>query len=189
MWSAPSTTSPIGEGVDRVVDVDFGANLDATRLSLSAKGESSPPTPRWAFPNPTLPFYSFMFRNVTLKMLLIYLLDDKDPPARGVAAINRMARHGSARLRGGRDAFRWPRPRPRIGWSRRAVISAPSSSNPDRPAGAMKRLAAAKSYRRGNRATSAAVYAMRRNASAGVALIGTPSSPADATRRPGRRHR
>jgi NADPH2:quinone reductase len=75
-----------GEGVDRVVDVDFGANLDAT-AQLIREGGVIAAYASMGVPEPTLPFYSFMFRNVTLKMLLIYLLDSQTR-ARGVAAIN-----------------------------------------------------------------------------------------------------
>jgi NADPH2:quinone reductase len=75
-----------GQGVDRVVDVDFGANLDATAQLIREGGVIAAYASMGEL-EPVLPFYSFMFRNVTLKMLLIYLLD-AETRARGVAAIN-----------------------------------------------------------------------------------------------------
>jgi NADPH2:quinone reductase len=76
-----------GEGVDRIVDVDFGANLDAS-ARLIREGGVIAAYASMAEQNPSLPFYSFMFRNVTLKMILVYLLDD-ETRRRGVAEINR----------------------------------------------------------------------------------------------------
>lgn len=62
-----------GEGVDRVVDVEFGGNLDITRRiikpngTIAAYGSMAEPTPK-------LPFYELMFKGVNLRMVLVYIL-------------------------------------------------------------------------------------------------------------------
>ena len=75
-----------GEGVDRIVDVDFAANqdisLDVLKIggTISAYASSSNVEPE-------LKFYRFMFRNITLRMLIAYLI----PPevhARGAAQLH-----------------------------------------------------------------------------------------------------
>jgi NADPH2:quinone reductase len=77
-----------GRGVDRIVEVDFGANLDATARMI-AEGGSIVAYASAAKMTPGLPFYQLMFRNVRLWMALVYLLD----PAR--------------RRRGEADLARW----------------------------------------------------------------------------------
>ena len=74
-----------GAGVDRVVDVDFGANQD-TSLPLIKEGGVISAYASAAKMEPHLQFYPFMFKNVTLRMLIAYLI----PPAahrRGEAAL------------------------------------------------------------------------------------------------------
>ena len=60
-----------GAGVDRIVDVDFGANLATSLKVLKSNGilaaYSSP-----AEPEPKLPFYALMRNNVTVRAVLIY---------------------------------------------------------------------------------------------------------------------
>ncbi|MGB0854290.1 MAG: NADPH:quinone reductase [Pikeienuella sp.] len=63
-----------GEGVDRIVDVDFGANQDANLALVKAAGSITAYASA-ADMAPTLQFYPFMFKNVTLHMLIVYLLD------------------------------------------------------------------------------------------------------------------
>ncbi len=65
-----------GEGVDRVVEVEFGGNLAHTAPALKA-GAVIATYGSMAAPNPALPFYDLMFRNVTLRMYLVYLLGQK----------------------------------------------------------------------------------------------------------------
>lgn len=63
-----------GAGVDRVVDVDFGANQNST-LSLIKAGGTIASYASAADMTPSLQFYGFMFKNVTLRMLIVYQLD------------------------------------------------------------------------------------------------------------------
>lgn len=82
-----------GGGVDRIVEVDFGGNLDDT-VQLIREGGVIAAYASAGGLDPTIPFYSLMFRNVTLKMLLIYLLD-AESRRRGVAQINRWLEAGA----------------------------------------------------------------------------------------------
>ena len=74
-----------GVGVDLIVDVDFAANQDANLAliresgTISAYASASQMTPELAF-------YPFMFKNVTLRMLIAYLIPDSARRA-GEAAI------------------------------------------------------------------------------------------------------
>lgn len=63
-----------GEGVDRIVDVDFGVN-QAASLALIKEGGVIASYASAGDMRPTLEFYPFMFKNVTLRMLIVYLLD------------------------------------------------------------------------------------------------------------------
>ena len=63
-----------GHGVDRVVEVDFGANLPVTEKVLAERGTVAAYASA-AEMTPTLPFYPLMFRNTRLWMLIVYLLD------------------------------------------------------------------------------------------------------------------
>lgn len=63
-----------GHGVDRIVEVDFGANQAASR-EIIAEGGTIAAYASAAEMEPKLAFYPLMFRNVTLRMCLVYLLD------------------------------------------------------------------------------------------------------------------
>lgn len=62
-----------GVGVDRIIDVDFGAN-QATDLALVKPGGVIAAYASAADMVPRLDFYPFMFKNVRLHMLIVYLL-------------------------------------------------------------------------------------------------------------------
>lgn len=81
-----------GEGVDHVVEVDFGANLPATLAVLKSNGTIATyasMTER----TPQIPFYPLMFRNATLLWVYVY-----EMPA---AAIDAAARETNAWLASG----------------------------------------------------------------------------------------
>jgi NADPH:quinone reductase len=62
-----------GAGVDRIIDVDFGAN-QATDLALVKPGGVIAAYASAAEMVPRLAFYPFMFKNVRLHMLIVYQL-------------------------------------------------------------------------------------------------------------------
>ena len=82
-----------GEGVDRIVEVDFGANQAASLACIKESGAIASYASA-ADMTPTLQFYGFMFKNVSLRMLIVYLLS---PEARapGEAAITRWMEDGA----------------------------------------------------------------------------------------------
>ena len=60
-----------GVGVDRIVEVEFGGNLQTTDKILKSGGIIAA-YGAMAVSEPMLPFYSLMLKNITLKMFLIY---------------------------------------------------------------------------------------------------------------------
>ncbi|MGV9387099.1 NADPH:quinone reductase [Nonomuraea sp. NPDC003707] len=69
-----------GHGVDRVVDVAFGANLPLTSAVVAANGTISAYGSD-AVPNPEFPFYSLMRRGITVRTVLVFAM-----PAPAMAA-------------------------------------------------------------------------------------------------------
>jgi len=64
-----------GAGVDRVVDVDFGGNLEHTVKILKLNGVIASYA-SGGNRTPTLPFYEFMWLNGTVNMVLVYSMPD-----------------------------------------------------------------------------------------------------------------
>ena len=59
------------DAVDRVVEVDFGANL-ATNLAVLKPGGTIVAYASMAAPEPALPFYALMTKNAVLRLVLVY---------------------------------------------------------------------------------------------------------------------
>lgn len=72
-----------GRGVERVVDVDFAAN-QAVSLEVLKPGGLVASYASASTMKPELDFYGFMFRDVTLRMLIVYQLTGAER-ARGMA--------------------------------------------------------------------------------------------------------
>lgn len=66
-----------GKPVDRVVEVEFGGNLPVTSAVIGEGGVIAA-YGSMADAEPKLPFYPLMFRNVTLRMLIVYLLSPQE---------------------------------------------------------------------------------------------------------------
>ncbi len=62
-----------GEGVDRIVEVEFGGNLSVSKQVIKTNGVIAA-YGSVAVDNPELPFYNLMFKNAVLKMYLIYIV-------------------------------------------------------------------------------------------------------------------
>lgn len=60
-----------GRGVDRIVEVEFGGNLDVTR-EVIADGGTVATYGSMADMEPSIPFYLLMFKNLTLRMVFAY---------------------------------------------------------------------------------------------------------------------
>lgn len=66
-----------GKPVDRVVEVEFGGNLPVISAVIGEGGVIAA-YGSMADAEPKLPFYPLMFRNVTLRMLIVYLLSSPE---------------------------------------------------------------------------------------------------------------
>src|SRR4029450_2439064 len=64
-----------GQGVARVIEVEFGGTLAATLACLKTNGVIATYASS-AVMEPKLPFYSMMFQGVTLRMVLVYVLPE-----------------------------------------------------------------------------------------------------------------
>jgi NADPH2:quinone reductase len=60
-----------GCGVDRIVEVDFGANLPSSQAVLKPNGTIAAYA-SMGNPEPVLPFYPLMLQNVNLRLVLVY---------------------------------------------------------------------------------------------------------------------
>jgi NADPH2:quinone reductase len=77
-----------GAGVDRIVDVDFGANLAVSAKVIKTNG-SIASYASTGDPEPKLPFYALMARNVAVRPVLIYTMPSraKDEAARDIVRL------------------------------------------------------------------------------------------------------
>lgn len=75
-----------GQGVDRIVDVDFAAN-QALSLQVLKPGGVIASYASASVMQPRLDFYGFMFKNIQLRMLIVYQLAGA-ARARGMAQIS-----------------------------------------------------------------------------------------------------
>lgn len=82
-----------GAGVDRIVEVDFGANQDASTKIIKPGGVIAAYASA-AKMVPELQFYPLMFLNVTLRMLIVYQLSVEDR-ARGAEQLAHWLKAGS----------------------------------------------------------------------------------------------
>ena len=82
-----------GAGVDRIVEVDFGAN-QAASLALIRPGGVIASYASAAEMEPKLAFYPFMFKDVTLRMLIVYQIGLADH-LRGAAALTHWLEEGT----------------------------------------------------------------------------------------------
>lgn len=80
--AAAIRTATDGRGVDRVVEVELGANLAFSRAVLTENGVIAA-YGSMAVPEPVLPFYPMLFAAQTLRTVLVYIL----PPAARAQAI------------------------------------------------------------------------------------------------------
>lgn len=64
-----------GAGVDRIVEVDFGANLAVSKAVLKDNGTIAAYASMGAR-EPILPFYPLMFKNINIRLVLVYTMPD-----------------------------------------------------------------------------------------------------------------
>ncbi len=83
-----------GTGVDRVVDVDFGENLPVTAEAVKRNGVIAAYA-SMRVPEPTLPYYTLMRKNVTVRGVFVYEMPAKAFAA-GISDIAGWASEGGA---------------------------------------------------------------------------------------------
>ena len=66
-----------GDGVDRILEVEFGGNLSVSQHVIKNNGIIAS-YGSVAEANPSVPFYDLMFKGVTLNTYLIYIVPDSD---------------------------------------------------------------------------------------------------------------
>ena len=66
-----------GEGVDRILEVEFGGNLSVSEQVIKPNGTIAS-YGSVSVMEPTLPFYNFMFKGVKLNTYLIYIVSESD---------------------------------------------------------------------------------------------------------------
>ncbi len=64
-----------GQSVDRVVDVEFGGNLPVTTEVLRIGGTIATYAST-AVPEPKLPFFQMMYKDVTIRMVIVYAMPE-----------------------------------------------------------------------------------------------------------------
>jgi NADPH2:quinone reductase len=86
-----------GRGVDRVVEVDFGRNLDVDRAVLRANGVIAAYASE-GDPDPAIPFYPMMAGGITVRMVLVLIMPE---PAvtRAASDLTALMRRGALRHR------------------------------------------------------------------------------------------
>ena len=65
-----------GVGVDRIIEVDFGGNLLMTQEIIKNNGAIACYASA-GNPEPTIPFYALMYKNVDLRLVLVYNMPQK----------------------------------------------------------------------------------------------------------------
>ncbi|WP_424947038.1 NADPH:quinone reductase [Candidatus Spongiihabitans sp.] len=60
-----------GKGVDRIVEVEFGVNAETSAAVLKTGGIISTYSSSLA-PQPVIPFYPMMFKNISVSMIMVY---------------------------------------------------------------------------------------------------------------------
>ncbi|MBL4802037.1 MAG: NADPH:quinone reductase [Emcibacter sp.] len=81
-----------GEGVDRIIEVEFGGNLEISNKVLRPNGVIAA-YGSMAKTEPALPFYPMLFNGVTLRLYLVYLLSDEDR-LKTIEGLNKMIAGG-----------------------------------------------------------------------------------------------
>lgn len=86
-----------GRPVDRIVDVEFGTNLE-TSIAVLREGGTIASYSSTRVPEPVLPFYRLMYKDVTLRLIIVYAMPEV-AKVQAVADITRALSTGSLQHR------------------------------------------------------------------------------------------
>ncbi len=81
-----------GQGVDRIIEVEFGGNLDVSLQVLKPGGVIATYASQ-AVPEPKIPFYTLLYKNIVVRHVLVLLLSSKEKE-QAVATISRWLEQG-----------------------------------------------------------------------------------------------
>jgi NADPH2:quinone reductase len=79
--------------IDRVVDVEFGTNLDSV-LKVVRTGATIATYSSMQDPQPTIPFYQLMFMDITVRFVIVYAMPES-AKEQAIAAINEALQAGT----------------------------------------------------------------------------------------------
>ena len=82
-----------GSGVDRIVEVEFGGNLEVSLQVLKPGGVIATYASQ-AVPEPSIPFYTLAYKNVVVRYILVLLMPAEEKK-RAIATITRWLEQGS----------------------------------------------------------------------------------------------
>lgn len=85
-----------GQGVDRIVEVEFGANAEVNAQVIKPHGRIVSYGSAKDM-SPTVPFYTLMFKMVTIETVLVYILTQSERQA-AVERVNRMLTDGQINI-------------------------------------------------------------------------------------------
>jgi NADPH2:quinone reductase len=94
-WAAKAVAANGGKKIDRVIDVDFGANLPAV-LEMIRVGGTIATYSSMTVPEPKLPFYRLMYMDLTIRLVIVYEMPE---PAKQQAIADIAAWVKAGRLR------------------------------------------------------------------------------------------
>ncbi|NOY30472.1 MAG: NADPH:quinone reductase [Planctomycetes bacterium] len=81
-----------GQGVDQIVEVEFGGNLDTSLQVLKPSGVIATYASQ-AVPEPKVPFYTLLYKNVIVRHILVLLMPE-DEKQQAIVAISRWLEQG-----------------------------------------------------------------------------------------------
>jgi NADPH:quinone reductase-like Zn-dependent oxidoreductase len=96
-WGERVKAANGGQSVDRVVEVEFGANLEEVMKCIRVGGTIATYSSTQA-PEPKLPFYRMMFMDLTVRTVLVYVMPEAAKQA-AIADIGRALADGRLRHR------------------------------------------------------------------------------------------
>lgn len=85
-------TASQGKLIDKIIEVEFGRNAQ-TNAAIIAEGGHIVSYGSAQDMSPTLPFYPLMFKAVSIDLMLVYLLEERDRK-NATSALNRLAQSG-----------------------------------------------------------------------------------------------
>jgi NADPH:quinone reductase-like Zn-dependent oxidoreductase len=91
-WSAKVLAANDGEPIDRVVEVEFGANLPEV-LNVVRTGATIATYSSTQIPQPKIPFYRMMYQDLRIRLVIVYAMPE-EAKQQAIADIDEASRAG-----------------------------------------------------------------------------------------------